>query len=233
MLALDLRAQQWAALLAAVCATASTIRILERGRWRLGFFVPPRIAARDFLRGSLFATVVILSADAIVLLTTNLRHTRGSGFPWLELMVVFAPAAFHEELVFRGYLFQKMRMWNRVAAIGVTSIVFALLHGSNRGISLVAIVNLVIAGILLAMAYERFERLWFPIGIHLAWNVLSGPILGYQVSGYVASATVFRAIGSGPLLVTGGAFGIEGSLWMSAAELGGIFWLSRKVKRES
>jgi hypothetical protein len=50
------------------------------------------------------------------------------------------------------------------------------------------------------------------------------------VSGYAAEATVFRTIGYGPLVVTGGMFGIEGSIWMAAAELAGIFWMTRNVK---
>ena len=123
-----------------------------------------------------------------------------------------------------------MRRWNRWAAIFATSVVFAALHGGNRGISLMAILNLILAGILLALAYERFERLWFPIGIHFLWNILSGPILGYGVSGYVAQSTVFRTIGSGSVLITGGAFGIEASVWMGLVEVGGIFWMTRNVK---
>ena len=226
-IALGLGYHQWAALVGVICATALTIRIVERGRWQLGVFVPPSIATFDFLRGALFALVLILAVDGAALLTTNLRHVRGAGFPWLELITVFAPAAVHEELLFRGYLFQKMRQWSRVGAIGITSIVFAVLHTSNRGVSTIAIINLIIAGVLLALAYERYQRLWFPIGIHFLWNVLSGPILGYGVSGYAAQTTVFRTIGSGPLLVTGGAFGIEGSVWMAAAELGGVFWMTR------
>ena len=121
-------------------------------------------------------------------------------------------------------------IWNRIGAIGITSIVFAALHATNRGISAIAIINLIIAGVLLALAYERYQRLWFPIGIHFVWNLLSGPILGYGVSGYAAETTVFRTIGSGPLLVTGGAFGIEGSVWMAVAELGGIFWLLNELR---
>jgi uncharacterized protein len=65
---------------------------------------------------------------------------------------------------------------------------------------------------MLALAYERYGRLWFPIGIHIAWNVASGPILGYDVSGYVSSHTLWRTVGNGNLLVTGGEFGIEGSV---------------------
>jgi membrane protease YdiL (CAAX protease family) len=230
-MAVGLPYHQWGALISVVSATALTVRIIERGQWPVGIFVPPRFAALDFLLGAAFASVLILIADGLVIVSSNLRQIRSGGFPALELLTVFIPAAVHEELAFRGYLFQKMRLWNRAAAIAITSSVFALLHSGNRGISALAIANLVLAGILLALAYERYGRLWFPIGIHLAWNILSGPILGYEVSGYAAKATVFRTVGSGQAWITGGAFGIEGSAWMALVELGGIWWLARGLKR--
>jgi membrane protease YdiL (CAAX protease family) len=228
--AIGLPYHQWIALISAVSATAFTVRIIERGRWRLGIFVPPRIAWTDLLLGAVFATILILMADIFVMLSSNLRHTRGDGFPWFELVTMFAPAAIHEEIAFRGYLFQKMRQWNRWGAIAGTSLLFAALHGGNRGIAPMPMVNLIIAGVLLALAYERYQRLWFPIGIHFVWNVLSGPILGYGVSGYVANSTVFRTVGSGYPLLTGGAFGIEGSVWMGVVEVGGIFWLLNELR---
>ncbi|HEX3109125.1 MAG TPA: CPBP family intramembrane glutamic endopeptidase, partial [Thermoanaerobaculia bacterium] len=129
-----------------------------------------------------------------------------------ELWVVFIPAAVQEELVFRGYVFQRVRAWNRGVAIAGSSLVFGLLHAGNSGITPVAVTSIVVAGVMLALAYERYERLWFPIGLHLAWNVLSGPILGYDVSGYIPSHEVFRTTGRGNVLVTGGTFGIEGSV---------------------
>jgi membrane protease YdiL (CAAX protease family) len=229
-MAIGMAYHQWAALISAICATAFTIRILERGRWPLGVFVPLRLATRDFVYGALFASVLVLIANLLVVVFSNVRQVAGGGFPVFELVTVFIPAAVHEELLFRGYLFQKTRFWNRAAAIAIMSLVFAAMHGGNQGISVVAIVNLILAGILLALAYERYERLWFPIGIHLTWNILSGPLLGYGVSGYVAKETVFRTIGAGPAWITGGGFGIEGSLWMGLVEVGGIFWLTRNVK---
>ena len=84
---------------------------------------------------------------------------------------------------------------------------------------------------LLALSYERYARLWFPIGIHLAWNILSGPILGYPVSGFVAAESVLRTAISGPLWLAGGNFGIEGSVWMGVAEVGGIVWLMNAERR--
>jgi membrane protease YdiL (CAAX protease family) len=146
----------------------------------------------------------------------------GNGFPWIELIAVYLPAVFHEELLFRGYPFQKIWREHRVVAVLFSSFVFAALHAGNDAFSILAMANLFFAGILLALAYGRYERLWFPIGIHLGWNLLSGPILGYNVSGYVSSESVLRTTGRGSPWLTGGLFGIEGSVWVVVVELAGI-----------
>ncbi|MDP9362285.1 MAG: CPBP family intramembrane metalloprotease [Acidobacteriota bacterium] len=213
---------QWVMLLSVCVATVGTVAIIEGGVWRLGVFVAPRLAARELLLGCGAAVLLIAAADGLVLLTTKLRHVAGNGFPWLELVTVYLPAVFHEELLFRGYPFQKLWRTNRLGAVLFTSIVFAALHGGNNAVSWLAMANLFFAGILLALAYARYERLWFPIGIHLAWNLLSGPILGYNVSGYVSSESVLRTVGRGMPWLTGGMFGIEGSIWIAIVELAGI-----------
>ena len=185
---------QWVALLSVCAATVGTIAIMEAGSWPLGFFVPASLAVREGLLGCGAALLLIGAADGLVMLTTRLRHVAGNGFPWIE----------------------------RVAAILFSSIVFAALHAGNNAFSMLAMANLFFAGILLALAYARYERLWFPIGIHLGWNLLSGPILGYNVSGYVSSESVMRTTGRGAPWLTGGLFGIEGSVWIVVVELAGI-----------
>ncbi len=218
---------KWVELLAIVVATGVTIAIVERGRWFLGLAVAPRIAGVELLGGAVFAGLLIVGADRLIALSSSLRHARGSGFPWLELVAVFLPAALHEELVFRGYAYQKLRTWSRGGAIAITTCLFAALHGGNWGVTPIAIANLLLAGVLLALAYERTRHLWLPIGIHIGWNIVSGPILGYDVSGYVAGTTVLTARVAGPAWITGGAFGIEGSLWMCVIEALAIVWLFR------
>ena len=222
----------WPGLVAATVATLATVAIIEGGRWNIGVVVPAQYAARDFAIGIVFAAILIGIADLIVLATTSMRHTRGSGFPFAELWIVYVPAAIHEEVLFRGYLFQKIRRWSRPAAIGISSVIFAALHGSNSGINTIAIVNLLLAGVFLCLAYERYERLWLPIGIHLGWNLASGPILGYGVSGFAPEASVLRIAGGGPSWLTGGAFGIEGSVTATAVEGIGIaiLFLTREIK---
>jgi membrane protease YdiL (CAAX protease family) len=215
---------QWSALAAAVTATLGTVRAIDQG-WSIGFLVAPPLALRELLGGTLFAVALIGSADLLIVATGGLRHRLGNGFPWLELLVVFIPAAIHEEVLFRGYVFQSLRRVHRGAAIVVSSSIFALLHAGNNHFTLLALGNLVVAGVLLALAYERYERLWFPIGLHLMWNLFSGPILGYEVSGYASQRTVLRTYGRGPEWLTGGLFGIEGSLWALVVEGAGIAWL--------
>ena len=222
---------QWAWLTGGVLATLLTISVCEGGRWRIGLEAPARIAVRELLLGAALAAVLVLAADGLVLATTALRHDRGSGFPWLELMAVYAPAAVHEELVFRGYPFQRLRTLNRPSAIGITSVVFAAMHGANNGLTAVAFANLLLAGVLLALAYERYGRLWFPIGLHLAWNLLCGPILGYDVSGYVPERSVMTTRGHGAPFLTGGTFGIEGSIWIVLVEVAGIALLLLNARR--
>ena len=207
---------------------------MERGRWNIGLFVPPQLAARDFLAGAAFAFVLIAIADLVLVAATSMRHVRGSGFPWSDLWIVFAPAALHEEVLFRGYLFQRIRVWNRGVAFAASSVVFAALHAGNRGVDVIAFVNLALAGVLLCLAYERYGRLWFPFGLHLGWNVVSGPVFGYAVSGFEAPRSVLRFVGAAPAWLSGGDFGIEGGVMATLVEVIGItvLFVSREKRLE-
>ena len=225
-----MRLVQWDALIAVVVATAATIVASDKGRWRIGLGGFPLIAARELLMGVAFGVALIGIGDILIMASTDLRHAAGAGFPWPELWVTYIPAVLHEELLFRGYPYQKVRSFNRTGAIIFTASVFATAHGGNAGISPIAVINLVLAGIMLALAYEVYERLWLPIGIHFAWNVLSGPILGYNVSGYVSRSSVLVTRGGGAVWLTGGRFGIEASVWVVVVEIIGIAVLARRSR---
>lgn len=209
---------QWSGLIAVSVATAATIALVERDRWVLGLFVSPLLAVRELLLGGAFGAALIGFCALLVAMSTEVWHEPGPGFPWLELFGVFLPAVVHEELLFRGYAFQKLHRWNRNVALYLFAVVFALLHAGNVAVTNLGLVNIFLGGVLLGLAYERYQRLWFPIGLHLAWNVVSGPILGHEVSGYDSMVTLFLERGGGPAWLTGGEFGIEGSVWMTVTE---------------
>ena len=221
--------QQWIGLVSAAVATILSILILDHGHWDLGLFVPPGLAFRDLAIGSLWGIALIGVAAVIVVLTTEVRHGPGRGFPWTEIAAVFLPAAIHEELVFRGYPFQKLARMNRTFAVLFVALVFAALHANNSSVTLLGLLNIFLGGVLLGVAFLRYGRLWFPIGLHLAWNLMTGPILGHEVSGYQGSETVLTESGHGPWWLSGGEFGIEGSVVMTVVELLAIALLTRRI----
>lgn len=224
---------QWTGLISASVATAGAVAISERGRWRLGLFVPPRLALSEFLFGSILGFLLILICAALVMAATDVGHARGNGFPWRELALVFVPAALHEELLFRGYPLQKLHARNRWFAIAFVALVFAALHAGNAAVTKLGLLNVFLGGVLLGLAWERHRRLWFPIGLHLAWNLTTGPILGHEVSGYEAIATLFVELGTGPDWLTGGDFGIEGSVFMTLTEAVAIALLWHSASRQN
>jgi uncharacterized protein len=210
---------QWMGLLAVGAATAGTIAVWDGGRWNLGIFVHPRLALTDALSGSLWGIAIIGACTLLVVLSSDIREEPGSGFPWLELLITFIPAAAHEELLFRGYAFQRLYRWRKGVALVLMAFIFAALHANNSSVTMLGLTNVFLGGILLGLAYARFERLWFPIGLHTSWNVMIGPILGHEVSGYESMRTLFVERGTGSPLVTGGDFGLEGSAWMTLVEI--------------
>jgi membrane protease YdiL (CAAX protease family) len=219
----------WGGLISAGVATAFTIAIWERGGWPIGLVAAPRDALPELLRGLLWGFVLISGCAALIVLFTDVSHEPGNGFPWFDLVALFLPAVLHEELLFRGYPFQKLLRWNRPFALFVLALVFAGLHANNTSVTTLGLVNVFLGGILLGLAYERFGRLWFPIGIHLAWNLTTGPILGHEVSGYESMRTLLIEAGSGPDLLTGGEFGIEGSILMTFTELVAVALMIRSL----
>jgi membrane protease YdiL (CAAX protease family) len=219
---------QWTGLICVTVATLAVVILWERGRWQLGLFVPPRRALPEFLFGTIWGFLLILGCAAIIMAVTDVTHAPGTGFPWRELVLVFVPAAVHEELLFRGYAFQKLHQRSRVFAIVFLAAVFAALHSGNEAVTALGLTNIFLGGVLLGLAWERYRRLWFPIGLHLAWNLATGPLLGHEVSGYESLQTLFVERGTGPEILTGGEFGIEGSVIMTATELVAI-WLLRRA----
>lgn len=223
---------QWGRLLSAVVATVISIRVLDRGRWDVGLAAPPAIAAREFFFGLAAGIALIGVCALLVVLTTEVRHGKGSGFPWGELLIVFLPAVVHEELFFRGYPFQKLVQGNRAFAILFGALFFAVLHANNSSVTNLALLNIFLGGVLLGLGYLIYRRLWFPIGLHLAWNLMTGPVLGHEVSGYKSFRSILTESGHGPWWLSGGEFGIEGSVLMTVVELvaiGMLAWRARSI----
>lgn len=140
-----------------------------------------------------------------------------AGAPLKELIwafCFFAVVAVGEEIVFRGVLFRWIdEKWGFPWALVVSGLVFGLVHWTNPGGTLWAGIAIAIeAGLLLGAAYKWSGNLWFPIGIHWAWNFSQGNLFGFKVSGQDAGVSLLQAQIEGPDWITGGVFGAEASV---------------------
>ena len=130
----------------------------------------------------------------------------------IGILTLLFVAAANEELLFRGFplqvLIEAMGRWPAIAAL---SVLFGLAHTGNPHPSLLGVINTMLAGVLLSVAYVKTRSLWLPYGIHVGWNVGLGFILGFPLSGYdLASLWTTGIAGSDTIL--GGDYGPEGGV---------------------
>ena len=130
--------------------------------------------------------------------------------------LLFIVAALSEEALFRGYPLQTMTRARLVwLAVFLTSVPFAAIHLGNPNVAAgFTFINTALAGVWLAVAYLRTRSLWFPLGVHWAWNWALASLLGLPVSGItdLAPHPLLRGTDLGPTWLTGGTYGIEGGL---------------------
>jgi len=152
--------------------------------------------------------------------------------------------AFSEELVFRGYVLSNLldtfspaegpsstTGTGKWIALLLSALCFAIFHFSGPGLTPLAFANLFLAGILLGVNYIYTRNLWFSFFLHLSWNLFLGPILGSHVSGLNMPTLLVTEI-KGDWLVTGGDFGIEGSVINTALSLIAILVLALAFERK-
>ena len=127
-------------------------------------------------------------------------------------LMMLALAAFNEELVFRGYPFQILLKgigpWPTIVLI---SSIFAVVHLTNPGASILSTLNTAIAGVFLSLAYLKTRSIWFPYGVHFAWNMGTAVVLGVPVSG-IDTASLLETQLRGPEFISGGIYGPENSI---------------------
>ncbi|MFI6646225.1 lysostaphin resistance A-like protein [Streptomyces sp. NPDC050529] len=131
------------------------------------------------------------------------------------LIGFMAAAAVTEELLFRGVLFrlveERAGTW---IALALTAALFGLVHLFNPDADLWGAAAIAIeAGGMLAAAYAATRTLWLPIGVHFGWNFAASGIFSTEVSGNDTQQGLLDSVTSGPRLITGGAFGPEGSVY--------------------
>ena len=121
--------------------------------------------------------------------------------------------------MFRGYMMPRLASrYGLIPAITVSSLLFCLFHGINPGFSVLAFINLILISILYALIAYYTESIWIVCAAHTLWNFTQGNICGLEVSGNTGNVSLFHteyAANANPL-ITGGTFGPEGGLAVTA-----------------
>jgi membrane protease YdiL (CAAX protease family) len=170
--------------------------------------------AEQFCLGSVIATLLVVAGvipiailGRLTFRTTFSAHNLARAA--LVVLVVVA-GALAEELMFRGYPFQRLvEAIGAAGAILVFSVLFGVVHLLNPGASIWGLINTIVIGVFLAIAYLRTRALWLPWGFHFAWNLMLGLILGLPVSGFRVFNVIVHGTTSGPKWLTGGSYGLE------------------------
>jgi membrane protease YdiL (CAAX protease family) len=188
---------------------------------------PHRWALRELGLGLAIGGAMALAAwGPAALMGDVVRAGTWSADDVIYILIPMAIRAAGEEVLFRGYLFQRAaELMGPAVATVLTSVIFAAAHLANPNVTPAGVVVILLGGIFFALGYLRTGSLWLPIGAHVAWNVMLGKVLGLPVSGQDFGDTLLRTTTSGPAILTGGAFGPEGGLVGAAALALGIWAL--------
>ena len=219
---------------AALLAGWGMLVLVDRRRpGALGFALEPAVV-RDSAAGLGSGGAMLGAAVALLAVASMARWVADDGTmpeyvaALATSFLFFAVAAAAEEVMFRGYAFQALVQGIGVwPAVLLTSALFAYMHGNNPNVTWVALVNIFLAGVMLAVAYLRTRSLWFATAVHLGWNWTMASLLDFPVSGLVRDMPLYTARETGPDWVTGGAFGPEAGIAASLTILLGTVWMWR------
>ena len=119
-----------------------------------------------------------------------------------------------EEVATRGWLLTRIAArTNLPLAIAISSSLFGILHMGNAGVTFLSVLNIILDGVLAGLLFIYTDSIWLVVAQHGTWNYVQGNLLGFQVSGTGADASIFSfTMGDGPDWLTGGEFGAEGSI---------------------
>ncbi|MDS4727377.1 CPBP family intramembrane glutamic endopeptidase [Streptococcus pneumoniae] len=140
-----------------------------------------------------------------------------------------------EELVTRAWLIPQLaKRTNLKVAIIISSSLFTLLHLGNSGITFLSAIDLFLFGVAMSLYLLKTDTIWGIGGIHGAWNFAQGNLFGVLVSGQSSGTSIMKFTPQGNQdWLSGGSFGIEGSIVSSIILFLLIVYLAYQLKKEN
>jgi membrane protease YdiL (CAAX protease family) len=176
-----------------------------------------RNSYKDLLLGLLLGCISLVIVFLILFSTKNVKlinpiNSPNLNFSLLSGLILFILVGINEEMFARGYCYTVLKQTNvRWLPMVLSSVIFALMHSLNSGISPLSYLNLFLFGVLAVYMRIKSNNIWLSIGYHITWNYFEGNIFGFLVSGQATSA-LYNLNTPINNLINGGNFGPEGGL---------------------
>ncbi len=216
----------------------------KRPFWTLGY--EAKNALSQYGRGFLIGALMFAGSVGILSLFGSVSFEQGDPSKQglaavagvMLVLIGWVVQGGAEEVLIRGWVLPvigaRYKPW---LGLLTSSLIFALLHGLNPGLSVIALVNLALFGVFAGLYAMREGSMWGISALHSVWNWVQGNFFGFQVSGTNAEGgTLINLMETGADWLTGGEFGPEGGLAVTIVLLVGIavtlFWKSKDTIQE-
>ncbi len=133
----------------------------------------------------------------------------------IKFFTVLMLAAIIEDLFHRGLIVRVCENWLGTNLTLVIAMVVELQHIYNPNSNLFSLFYYLIWGFTMGMMFIYTKRIWLPFFFHLGWN-FSQPFYGSNLTGLNDMGSIIQSKFNGPELLTGGAAGIEGSIFTAS-----------------
>lgn len=212
----------------------------KRPFWTLGYEM--KDAVTQYARGFLIGALMFAGSVGILAMFGSVSFEQGdpskqgiAAVAGVTLVLIgWVVQGGAEEVLIRGWALPvigaRYKPW---IGLLVSSLIFALLHGLNPGLSAIALVNLALFGVFAGLYAMREGSMWGISALHSVWNWVQGNFFGFQVSGTNAEGgTLINLMETGADWLTGGEFGPEGGLAVTIVLVIGIaitvFWKGKE-----
>ena len=124
-------------------------------------------------------------------------------------------AAIVEDLFHRGLIVRVCENWLGTHLTLIIAMLVEMQHIFNPNFTLFSLFVTLIWGFTMAMMFIYTKRIWLPFFFHLGWN-FSQPFYGSNLTGLNDMGSIIQSKFNGPELLTGGAVGIEDSIFTAS-----------------
>jgi CAAX protease family protein len=130
----------------------------------------------------------------------------------IKLFTVLIIAALIEDLFNRGLIVRELENWLGTNIAIIIGMLIETQHIFNPNANLFSLFFDLIWGFTLAMMFIYTKRIWLSFFFHIGWN-FAQPFYGSNLTGLDDMGSIIQSKFNGPELLTGGAVGIENSIF--------------------